>query len=73
MYKYRHHSCQITVPVQRRCYGQEFIKQEKITLFKKNDQRTEKEYDKDRSLERRVVWIGNIDIKKAQERQIGSF
>ena len=38
-----------------------------------NAHRSEKEDHKEYRLERRVVWIGNLDTEKVRETQIGSF
>ena len=38
--------------------------QEKRAIFKKIEQRIEEEGNYEKSLECRVVWIGNLDIKK---------
>ena len=45
------------------------ILQKKRTPFYKNEKISEEYYH----LDRRVVWILNLNIEKVRERQIGSF
>ena len=57
---------QRTIAITRDC-----VRQEKITLFKMNEKRSEEENNKVYRMEHRVVWVGNYDIEKVLE--IGNF